>query len=141
MNKGRPTKQKEKEIKNEIISLRVSGLSAKYIIAKTGYDKDTVYKHIKIFEESSKQDDSYDKKISNIIAHALESFDHRINKATEFELEIEKQIKKQNYPHHLLSLRANLSKHIVDILDKKFSYAIQVVADEFEQRKGMDAGN
>ncbi len=134
VERGRPTKHKAKEIKNNIISLRVSGLSAKYIVAKTGYNRDTVYKHIREFEESSKKDDLYDKKISNIVSHAITSFDHRLQKATEFESEIDKEIKKQNSPKHLLSLKANISKHIMDILDKRFSYAIQVVADEFENK-------
>jgi len=135
LKRGRPTKQKEKEIKNKIISLRVTGLSAVYIIAKTGYNKDTVYKHIQKFEESSKKDDSYEKKLSNIVKHVLLSFDHRLNKATELEIELEEKSKKENSPKYLFSQRANISKHILDILDKRSSYAIQVVADEFEQNK------
>jgi len=132
---GRPTKQQEKEIKNKIISLRATGLSVGYIIAKTGYNKKTVYSHLQKFDETCKDDEAFEKNLSNIINHALLSFDHRLHKATEFEAYIEKRIQKEDAPKFLLSLKANISKHIMDILDKRFSYAIQVVADEFEEVK------
>lgn len=135
MKRGRPTKQQEKEIKNKIISLRVTGLSASYIIAKTGYDKKTVYAHLRKFDETSKENISFEKNLSQIVNHALLSFDHRLQKATEFEAYIEKRVEKEDAPKYLLTLKANLSKHILDLLDKRFSYAIQVVADEFEETK------
>jgi len=132
MLKGRPTKKQEKQIKEKIISLYAYGLSAKAIINITKFNKDTVYKHLKNYVSSNKKDDEFDKKLSVIVNHTLIAFDNRLYKALEFEKELEQKSKKENNPEYLLEKRIKFQKLILDLLDKKSSYAIQVVADEFE---------
>ena len=135
MKKGRPTIKQRKQIQEKIISLFVNGLSPKTIVTLTKYDKKTVYKHIKEFSESSKENEEFEKKLSNIVNHALLSFDNQLHKALEFKKELDDKSKKEGHPRYLLSLRANQQKFIADLIDKRFSYAIQVVADEFEVNK------
>ena len=128
---GRPTKLQQEKIRKTIIELYVSGLSPTQITQQTKYNKDTVYRILKKFQDERKQNSSYEKGLSNIVDHAILSLDQRLAKAQQFELEIEKLTKTLRIPsRQLLSLRAKLSQHIVDILDKKFSFEIQVGSDD-----------
>ena len=128
---GRPTKLQQEKIRKTIIELYTSGLSPTLIIQKTRYNKDTVYQHIKKFQKERKSDPLYNQNLSHIVDRAILAFDHRLEKSLQFESEIEKLIKNSRVPsRHLFSLRAKLSQHIVDLLDKKFSYEIQVGADD-----------
>ena len=128
---GRPTKLQQEKIRKTIIELYVSGLSPTQITQQTKYNKDTVYRILKKFQDERKQNSSYEKGLSNIVDHAILSLDQRLAKAQQFELEIEKLTKTLRIPsRQLLSLRAKLSQHIVDILDKKFSFEIKVGSDD-----------
>jgi len=128
---GRPTKLQQEKIRNTIIESYISGLSATQIIQKTRFNKDTVYQHLKKFQKERKSDPFYHKNLSYIVDHAILAFDHRLEKTLQFESEIEKIIKNSRAPSRsLFSLRAKLSQHIVDLLDKKFSFEIQVGADD-----------
>ena len=109
----------------------ISGLSATQIIQKTRFNKDTVYQHLKKFQKERKSDPFYNKNLSYIVDRAILAFDHRLEKNLQFESEIEKIIKNSRVPsRNLFSLRAKLSQQIVDLLDKKFSFEIQVGADD-----------
>ena len=128
---GRPTKLQQEKIRNTIIESYISGLSATQIIQKTRFNKDTVYQHLKKFQKERKSDPFYNKNLSYIVDRAILAFDHRLEKTLQFESEIEKIIKNSRVPsRYLFSLRAKLSQHIVDLLDKKFSFEIQVGADD-----------
>jgi len=128
---GRPTKLQQEKIRNTIIESYISGLSPTQIIQKTRFNKDTVYQHLKKFQKERKSDPFYNKTLSYIVDRAILAFDHRLEKTLQFESEIEKIIKNSRVPsRYLFSLRAKLSQHIVDLLDKKFSFEIQVGADD-----------
>ncbi len=128
---GRPTKLQQEKIRNTIIESYISGLSATQIIQKTRFNKDTVYQHLKKFQKERKSDPFYNKTLSYIVDRAILAFDHRLEKTLQFESEIEKLVKNSRAPsRYLFSLRAKLSQHIVDLLDKKFSFEIQVGADD-----------
>lgn len=128
---GRPTKIQQEKIRKQIIELYSSGISATQIIQITGYNKDTVYQHLKKFQKEKNTNPVEIKNLSQIVEHATLAFDHRLGKALQFESEIEKMIKNSRVPQkHLLSLKARLSQQIVDLLDKKFSFETQVGADD-----------
>ena len=128
---GRPTKLQQEKIRNTIIEFYISGLSATQIIQKTRFNKDTVYQHLKKFQKERKSDPFYNKNLSYIVDRAILAFDHRLEKTLQFESEIEKLVKNSRVPsRYLFSLRAKLSQQIVDLLDKKFSFEIQVGADD-----------
>jgi len=128
---GRPTKLQQEKIRNTVIESYISGLSATQIIQKTRFNKDTVYQHIKKFQKERKSDPFYNKTLSYIVDRAILAFDHRLEKNLQFESEIEKLVKNSRVPsRYLFSLRAKLSQQIVDLLDKKFSFEIQVGADD-----------
>ena len=128
---GRPTKLQQEKIRKTIIELYTSGLSPTLIIQKTRYNKDTVYQHLKKFLKEKNSEPISSKNLSQIVDHATLAFDHRLEKSLQFELEIEKMIINSRVPpKHLLSLKTRLSQQIVDLLDKKFSYEIQVGADD-----------
>jgi len=128
---GRPTKLQQEKIRNTIIELYISGLAPTQIIQKTRFNKDTVYQHLKKFQKERKSDPFYNKNLSYIVDRAILAFDHRLEKTLQFESDIEKLIKNSRVPsRYLFSLRAKLSQQIVDLLDKKFSFEIQVGADD-----------
>ena len=135
---GRPTNNQLEKIRKTICELYVSGLSATQIIATTGHNKDTVYKHLKKFQKERQSDPTFNQNLSIIVEHARLALDKRIAKNLQEESEIEKMIKNSRIPpKHLLSLRLKLSQHVLDMLDKKFSYEIQVGADDMQYRNSI----
>ena len=53
---GRPTKLQQEKIRKTIIELYVSGLSPTQITQQTKYNKDTVYRILKKFQDESQTD-------------------------------------------------------------------------------------
>ncbi len=134
MEKRRPTKKEQKEIKNKIINLYSLGYSPSYIIEKTGYDKKTVYKYINEVIDNISQDKDALKNTKLAINQAILSFDKLIEMNLNLITQADKEIKNENaktapFVRPLLALKSNLIKSHVDILDKKTSYQIRVASD------------
>lgn len=79
---GRPTKNEEKEIKSKIWNLLSEGFEAPYIIVQTGYDKDTVYKYKKEFDDEFFSNPTTDRaEKSQIRKRMVQYYDTLIGKA------------------------------------------------------------
>ncbi|AJZ75176.1 hypothetical protein [Candidatus Nitrosotenuis cloacae] len=76
---GRPTKKEEKEIKSKIWNLLSQGFEVPYIVAQTGYDKDTVYKYKKEFNDEFYSNQTTDR--SEIPQRMSNYYDTLIGKA------------------------------------------------------------
>lgn len=121
---GRPTKNKQSKIRMEIFELRARGYEASYIMAKTGYSKNTVYTYIKEFEEIRLIDDQIT--IETLQSRILYDMDKTIDELYS-RLDILKKeeealrAKGKQVPKYIHSLILDIIKSIAEIKGKKWS--------------------
>ena len=131
MERKRPSKREQLEIRDSILKLYLEGYSASYIIQKTGHDPKTIYKYINQYHKQIQNEKNYSQNLKRTVIQAVLSFDNLLQHHWDFFSQVNNEINNTSpVPKHLMTLKLNLLKSINDILDKKFSYQTKVVMDD-----------
>ena len=131
MERKRPSKREQLEIRDSILKLYLEGYSASYIIQKTSHDPKTVYKYINQYHKQIQNEKNYSQNLKRTVIQAVLSFDNLLQHHWDFFSQVNNEINNTSpVPKHLMTLKLNLLKSINDILDKKFSYQTKVVMDD-----------
>ena len=145
MERKRPSKREQLEIRDSILKLYLEDYSASYIIQNTGYNPKTVYKYINQYYKQIQNEKNYSQQLKRTIIQAVLSFDNLLKQHRDFFSQVENEINNTSpVPKHLMSLKLNILKSINDILDKKFSYQTKVVMDDLAtqlEENENDKGN
>ena len=131
MERKRPSKREQLEIRDSILKLYLEGYSASYIIQKTGHNPKTIYKYINQYYKQIQNEKNYSQQLKRTIIQTVLSFDKLLQQHRDFYSQVNNEINNTSpVPRHLLSLKLNILKSITDILDKKFSYQTKVAMDD-----------
>jgi len=140
--KGRPTKIGQLEIQKELREYYERGVSASFTSSKTGINIKTVCDYFNKWTNEIKQIEEQDflTRQKNERDRTLISLDYHIDELYKIFDDINDEITKnkksgKGIPRYLFSIKLEIIKSISSLTEKKGSFSMQPIMDEFLEKK------
>ena len=140
--KGRPTKNEQVLIAQELRSYYERGYNVPFTAEKTGYDVKTVYTHFGVWDEQIKELQEKDfliqsEKKRNRIILGFENVFFELYESLDEIKEERRKYKKKNklIPKHLWSTKLEILRIISGLIEKKGSFSMGLSYDKAVEKK------